>query len=204
MKETVVLIFLTISLSSVAQRNSGVKFGFSHSWIESTVTDNPQFYDHFKYDPLNSYFLGYSWNFTLGGNSSIQADLIYNSKGAVLVQTDPNYTGFSQTPPYTVNYYPLDNTSRNYFSVPIAYSYMLTAKFFVEVGAEISITINGRNIWDFGVLAGTGYTTKYADISLRYVHGLVNSNPNENSDIVKNRVIQFGVTLPVFKHIKRK
>ncbi len=224
MKKLITLILLAFTLTTFAQRNSGFKVGYNIGWISSTVTTAMPMYEAmYEMNTLNELHFGYSWNIKLTGKFSIQTDLLYNRKGSI---TNAKDSYVETTPdPYAEYFEVVYSEDFECFSLPIALNYMITPNFFVEFGGEWSLAHDNAadDNFDFGLVTGFGYSTKYADISFRYIHGLTpheeftststfeyDSNGVPISGIVtqseyteKFRTFQISLTVPVFKHIKK-
>lgn len=209
-KNTLIITLFATTISIFAQRNSGIKMGLNYSWTSTNKTSNPYYQNDYEMVPTLTYHFGYSWNFKMVNKWSIQTDIIYNWKGSTSEYKNPNDPKWAlETMEYEVpgaRYGGMDKI--HYISVPITLNYMITPHFFAEMGGEFSFNpMGGSYDWfDFGITTGAGYCTKYADISLRYTHGLTSpSYPQNNTSSYyrKYRTFQISVTIPIFKHLKR-
>ncbi len=194
MKTLYTLFLLVILAPIIAQRNSGVKFGLTTSWVSTAKSSDQYFTSNNKISPLSSFHIGYSWNIPLITKWSVQTDFLLCKKGYKQEQTNPEYINY--------NSYTVPTHDHLYLSLPIIVTYMVIPRFFGEIGVETSVSNSATKLWDFGVVAGMGYNTKYVDISCRYILGL--STINQEGYNEKNRSIQLSLTIPIFKHLKRK
>ena len=213
---------LLISITIFAQRNSGVKIGYNVGWVSTTRGDvYPEFNNEYDLGILTSLHFGYSWNIKINEKYSIQTDLLYDTKGYSYKLMDSYFDEHPDNSNQSAGPFEVEE---GYLSLPVTLNYMISSHFFVELGASYSMGEKeyGGMIHELSLVSGIGYSTKYGDILLRYVHGVtpieltylssnviydVDGNPISSTNTSyqytdKNRSLQFSITVPIFKPLK--
>ena len=140
-------------------------------------------------------------NIPVNEKFSIQPEVLYNTRGAVLSSDEPIIGDKVEEA----------NWKLNYISVPVMFQYNATPKFYVEAGPQFSymllskfksnsLTTNDNsddlNKFDFGVGAGLGYwITPSLGVNARYVAGITDITKDNDSDtkVRNNNNVQVGL-----------
>lgn len=134
---------------------------------------------------------GVFMNAPIAANFSIQPEVLYNSKGAKL--DDSNFD---------------IKVNLDYISVPVMFQYNATPKFYLEAGPEFSFLISGKvkaegesedvkdtfKGFDLGIGLGAGFNiTSNLGVNARYVAGVTDIIDVNEADASKNGVFQLGL-----------
>lgn len=130
-------------------------------------------------------------NAPIAANFSIQPEVLYNSKGAKL--DDSNFDL---------------KLNLDYISVPVMFQYNATPKFYLEAGPEFSFLMSGKakaegesedikdnfKSFDLGIGLGAGFNiTQNIGVNARYVAGVTDIIDANDGDASRNGVFQLGL-----------